>query len=555
MSRPRSTLAAVFFGARGTAQGPALERVDAEAFRGWCRLACDGLRRARAGIDALNVFPVADSDTGTNMLCTLEAVVAELDRERPTELGPAVRTAARASLWAARGSSGAILSQYLHGLADVLSDAVAVPAEGADGVVLQRAFARAADAAYAAVAEPMEGTILSVARAAAKAAGGAAGADLGAVVRAAADGGRTELARTPSQLAVLAASGVVDAGGQGLVVVLDALRAVVAGSADVADLPEVLAPRRSTTPIVESSTHAYEVQYLLDAPGDALVGLREELTGLGDTVTVVAGDGTHNVHAHVDDVGAAIEAGIARGRPHRIRVTRFADQCADAVDEAAAEPRVVALCPPGALADLFRQAGAAVIELVPDAVPGLGDVLSSVREHSSSQTVVLPNSRELRQLADDVAAAMGEQGRAVTVIPTRSPLQGLAAVAVHDRHRRFDDDVVAMSNAAGATRYAEVTRATTDAQTSAGPCRAGDVLGLIDDDVAVIGAQVREVACSLVDRLLIGGGELVTIVTATDVAGSIGEGLADYVTATRPAVEVVHYADGVPGSGVLIGVE
>jgi dihydroxyacetone kinase-like predicted kinase len=205
--------------------GRSRQRVDVEAFRLWCRRALDGLRQARTGIDALNVFPVADADTGTNLTFTLEAVVEALDgldAER-ADLGETARVAARASLWGARGSSGAILSQFLHGVADVLADPAVVSAAGADGTAVQVALARAADAAYAAVAEPMEGTILSVARVAAKAAAGADPADLGGVVRAALAGAQEELALTPSQLPVLAASGVVDAGGQGLVVVLDAL--------------------------------------------------------------------------------------------------------------------------------------------------------------------------------------------------------------------------------------------------------------------------------------------------------------------------------------------
>jgi dihydroxyacetone kinase-like predicted kinase len=196
-----------------------------------------------------------------------------------------------------------------------------------------------------------------------------------------------------------------------------------------------------------------------------------------------------------------------------------------------------------------------VLDLTPDERPTLGRLLSAVRELSDDQTVLLPNSREWREVADQVASELRGIGGTVTVIPTRSVLQGLAAVAVHDAGRRYDDDVVAMTGAAAATRYGEVTRAATDAFTSAGPCRAGDVLGLIDDDVAVIGDDVADVARGLLDRLLISGGELVTVVSGVETRNGLADELADYVTATRPAVEVVRYVAAVPGNGVLVGVE
>jgi dihydroxyacetone kinase-like predicted kinase len=169
--------------------------------------------------------------------------------------------------------------------------------------------------------------------------------------------------------------------------------------------------------------------------------------------------------------------------------------------------------------------------------------------------VVLPNARAFRDVADAAASAARLAGRSATVVPTRSPVQGLAALAVHDPGRRADDDAVAMSAAAAATRYAEVTRASFDALTSAGPCRAGDVLGLIDDDVATIGDDVDAVARELLDRMLIGGGELVTIVVGADAPATLGASLGDYLHATRPAVEMVVHDGGHPAYPVMLGVE
>ena len=209
--------------------------VDAATLRRWCRRSADALAVACTRIDALNVFPVADRDTGTNMLLTMEAAAAAADRSWRAGDQPAgvAEAAAAGSLRAARGSSGVILSRFLHGLAAGLATR-----ERADGAALQTAFAAAADAAYAAISEPVEGTIVSVARAAAKSAGDADPADLPAVVRAAVAGARAELARTPEQLPALAAAGVVDAAGQGLVVVLEALADSVDG-VTTAPVPDV----------------------------------------------------------------------------------------------------------------------------------------------------------------------------------------------------------------------------------------------------------------------------------------------------------------------------
>jgi DAK2 domain fusion protein YloV len=409
---------------------------------------------------------------------------------------------------------------------------------------MQRALTAAAEAAYAAVSEPVEGTILSVAAAAAKAARDADPADLLAVVRAAARAGSDELARTTEELPVLATAGVVDAGGQGLVVVLDALVDVIEG-VDTAPEPEI-APG-PVTGSVGGATFAYEVQYLLEAPTDAVPGLRARLRQLGDAVAVVTGNDLHNVHAHVDDVGAAIEAGIAVGRPSRISVTRFADQIISS--------RVVAVCPAGGLAALFRAAGATVIELGEDTSAVAGALTAAACATDVQSIVMLPNSRAMKELADEAARVARATGRTVTVVPTRSPVQGLAALAVHDPARGGADDAVVMSATAAATRYAEVTRAQHDALTSAGQCRAGDVLGLIDDDVAVIGDDIAVVARELLDRMLIGGGELVTIISGAAAPPSLSAELADYLQATRPAVEAVVHHGGQATYPLLLGVE
>ena len=526
----------------------ALDRLDAAAVRRWLDAARDALDRHRTEIDDLNVYPVPDGDTGTNLCLTMESVTAALPAagDLPTVLA----AAARGALLGARGNSGVILSQILRGAGEALGAGSAAD--------VQKALRRAAEAAYGAVAAPVEGTILSVARAAADAAEAADSDDLAAVVGAACRGAAEALRRTPSQLPALAAAGVVDAGGRGLCVVLEALASVVTGVAPPAAEPGLLV-RRDRSALVAareagSDAYAYEVQYLLDAP--AVDALKDTLAALGDSLVVVGGDGLWNVHVHVNDVGAAIEAGIAAGRPYRITVTRFADQiAAEPARPDVAGRAVVAVVQGPGLVGLYEAAGATVVTGGPSACPSTGGLLDAVLGTGAAEVVLLPNDGNVHAPATAAAAEARAVGRDVYVVPTRSPVQGLAALAVTDPERAFADDAIAMSAAASGTRWAEVTVAVRDAQTSAGACRAGDVLGLVDGDVAVIGADVAGVGWEVAERMLAAGGELVTIVTGADAPPGLGDGLAERVAASYPLVEVEVHAGGQPHYPLLLGVE
>jgi DAK2 domain fusion protein YloV len=529
------------------------EALDADALRRWCAWGHDALHAARAEIDALNVFPVADRDTGTNLLLTWEAVAGAGEESAARTVAALTRELADAAVQAAAGNSGVILARYLQALAD---DWRWLDAAAAADV--RRGLAAAASGATAAVAHPVEGTVLTVARAAAQGARAAEGADVARVLGAAVAAAEQALARTPEQLTVLREAGVVDAAGKGLVVLLGALAGAAAGERPAAAPSSgvaATAPSPDAAREAGSDGYAYEVQYLLDAADTAIPELREALGRIGDSLAVAGGGGVHNVHVHVNDIGAAIEAGIAAGRPYRITVTRFADSAPLPTPAPAPGSTLVAVVPAAGLAALFRAAGA-------DVVPGgagrdcsTADLVAAMRRSGAGQVVLLPNDRDLVSRAEAAADVLRAAGLTVAVLPSRSVVQGLAAVAVHDPARRFGDDVVAMSAAAAATRYGGVTRASSDAQTSAGRCRAGDILGLLDDDVALIGDDVADVSRGLLDRLLIGGGELVTLITGVDAAAGLVAGLTDYLAVTRPVVEVVTYDGGQPLFPLLVGVE
>jgi DAK2 domain fusion protein YloV len=538
---------------------------DLAAVRRFAHLAVQGLSAAREEIDALNVYPVPDGDTGTNMYLTMDAAQDALDEhlagagEEP-DLKAALHAYARGALLGARGNSGVILSQLIGALLRHMGQGGPDDRSAslfADGMVL------ATEAAYAAVGEPVEGTILSVAKAATLAAVHRAedpDARLGDVLTAAAGEARAALARTPDQMKLLRDSGVVDAGGRGLCVILDAAESAVTGQRAVgapAPMGHHAIPVPLPTGDLTPGGPAYEVMYLLDAEDDAISGLRAQLQGLGDSLVVVGGDGLWNVHVHVDDVGAAVEAGIEAGSPRRIRVTHFAEQVGRA-REKRAERRgraVVAVTAGDGLAAIFREAGALVIEGAPGRRPSTGEILTAIEESHAEEVVVLPNDPDSVGVAEAAAAAAEERGDVrVVVVPTRAQVQGIAAIAVHEPGRPFDSDVVHMTSAARGTRHGAITVATKQAMTTAGPCEPGDVLGVLQGDFAVVGNDLFEVGTAVLERLLTGGGELVTLVTGAD-CGDLAERTQSWVEAQHPGVDVLVYDGGQARYPLLVAVE
>ena len=535
-------------------------------------IATDALAGAREEIDALNVYPVPDGDTGTNMYLTVSAArdaVREAtggDPEAP--MREALSGFARGALLGARGNSGVILSEMLRAIVGRIADS---SPEERNATVMADALHLAAEASYAAVGEPVEGTMLTVFRAAAEAArelaadGSVRARD---VFTTAARAAREALARTPEQLQVLRDAGVVDAGGQGICVILDAAETALTGHRPV-PVPSALGqhhipiphPRTGELPEGDLSPDgpAYEVMYLLDAEDDGIAGLRARLAGLGDSLVVVGGQGLWNVHVHCDDVGAAIEAGIDAGRPHRVRVTHFAEQAAEArAAKGAAERegrRIVAVAAGPGLAALFEEAGAMVVTGGPGRRPSTGQLLEAITACGAHEVVVLPNDADSVRVAQIAAStAESDEGIRVAVIPTQAQVQGLAAIAVHEPGRTFDQDVLEMTATARHARHGAVTIAARQAMTMAGPCEPGDVLGVIDGDFAVIGDDPGEVTTTVLGRLLAAGGELVTLVSGEE-AGGLASEAAAWVDREHPHVDVVVYDGGQERYRLLMSVE
>ncbi|MCX5118296.1 DAK2 domain-containing protein [Micromonospora sp. NBC_00362] len=537
-----------------------LDTLDAAAVRRWCASGLAALKRHQGEIDQLNVYPVPDGDTGTNLVLTLtsaqQALAMDLDTlpdSGPTAHGHALRLMAQGALLGARGNSGVILSQILRGFADQVAGVPAVR-----GRELAAALRSGTTAAYTAVSRPVEGTVLTVVAAAAAAAEGADSDDLPTVAGVAARAAAEALARTPEQLPALARAGVVDAGGRGLCVLLDALVEVLTGERTARPAPTPRSAARPAATVARetgSDEYAYEVQFLLDAPAEAVAGLRRALDALGDSLVVVGDgrepEGTWNVHVHVNDVGAAVEAGVAAGRPYRISVTRFADQSESPSGPVVAGRAAVVVATGGGIADLFAAEGATVVP----GNPSTGELLDAVRSTGAARVVVLPNDANTEAVASAAAREAHRYGIKVSVVPTRSPVQALAALAVRDGDRRFEDDVIAMAEAAGACRYAEVCHASREALTVAGPCRPGDVLALVEGEVHLIGTDLTDTCAAVVDRMLGGGGEMVTLLAGVDAPAGLTDAVRAHVARRWPFVEVHTYPGGQPFYPLLVGIE
>lgn len=525
--------------------------LNATAFRAWTQLCAGALSSARAEIDALNVFPVPDSDTGTNAYLTfLSGADAVTGLGADVPLPALVKAYVDGLLTGAKGNTGVILSQLVRACFRDL-DLEGGEITAAD---VARSFVAASEAAWAAVGMPVEGTILSVAKAAGLEATAAAedGVDGRTVFGRAARGAREALARTPEQMPLLARAGVVDAGGRALVVVLDATEQALTG--------RIPAPAASSIPMpvvvagddLSADGPSYEVMYLLEADDDRITDLRAALMPLGDSLVVVGGERLWNVHVHVDDVGAAIEAGIAVGRPYRIAVTHFADQIA----RVPRTGRVVIAATTGAgLTALCQEAGATALEFTRDRPLTIAEMSASLRDVGADEVIVLPNNQRYVRQFEAAAQAARQDGVRVAVIPTHAQVQGLAALAVHDPGLGFDEVVVAMSSAAAHTQHGAVTVATEPGMTMVGPCEAGDVLGVVAGDFAVVGQDILAVAYEVIERILSPAGEMLTVVLGDGAEGLIEESISGYLRTLRPDVDLVVYDGGQENYPLFIAVE
>jgi DAK2 domain fusion protein YloV len=544
----------------------------------------DALRANQDAINRLNVYPVPDGDTGTNMALTLESVVAEIDGTNGSSgpSGPDMKAVCKAishgSLMGARGNSGVILSQVLRGLADGFSGVDAVgPLEVA------AAFSAASDAAYKAVMRPVEGTILTVAREAAEGARGASerGADLVEILEAARRGGADALERTPELLPVLKQAGVVDAGGAGLLLLFDAFLAVTAGrpletrfAVPASGTAQRPGPRGAADPSAPGHDGAeadvsglrYEVMYLLEAADEAIPAFRDVWAGVGDSIVVVGGDGLWNCHIHTDDIGAAIEAALDAGRPRNIRVTDLLEQVEEErwvreageqdTDEWVGPPpvtAVVAVATGGGVRRIFRSLGVHQVVTGGQSMnPSTAQILEAVEAAPSNEVVVLPNNKNIIPVAEQVRALTRKE---VRVVPTTGIPEGFAALLAYDPEAPGGQNEDAMREAAGRVVSGEVTRAVRASDSSAGPIAEGDWLGLSRKGIEVVAPDLAEAARALLDKLVSDDHEIVCIIEGEGAAPAQTRQLTEWLAERHPGVGHEVHHGGQPLYPYLFSIE
>ena len=552
-----------------------LVQFDAAAVRALVEGYRDALAEHREAINRLNVYPVPDGDTGTNMALTLRAVCEELAAAgEDADMATTCKAISHGSLMGARGNSGVILSQILRGLAEVFREG-----EHAGPAEVSRGLTQASSAAYGAVMKPVEGTILTVVRESAEAARDAVagGGDLVTVLDAARDRGDDALARTPQMLPVLAQAGVVDAGGAGFLLLLDVALHVVDGrkvpepvidaGADLDGLAALAHDEHDHAGIADLR---YEVMYFLEAPDETIPAFKDLWAGIGDSIVVVGGDGIWNCHIHTDDIGAAIEAAVDVGRPRKIRVTDLLEQVEEErwVREGAAsggsvdapphasepvETAVVAVSLGDGVRRIFHSLGVQQVVTGGQTMnPSTADLLAAVEACPADRVVILPNNKNIIPVAEQVGA---HTAKVVRVVPTRGVSEAFAALLAYDPEADADANAHAMLAAASSVVAGEVTRAVRDSAADAGRIEEGDWLGISRSGIEVIDADLVGACCGLLDRLIADGHEILTIIEGEGAGVATTRRICEWLGEHHPDVEAEVHHGGQPLYPYLFGIE
>lgn len=556
--------------ARAAAATRSAGSLSATALRGLFAASSAWLDRNAGAIDAINVYPVPDGDTGSNMAGTLRDTLATVGSGLHAA-GDVSAALARGALRAARGNSGVILSQILKGFAEATAGA-----ERVDGPALAAALSRGSRAAYAALREPVEGTILTVVRAAAEAAEAIRSAEPLPVLEAALQGARKALARTPDLLPVLKQAGVVDSGGLGLVVLLEGAVQFLRGEASPAEIhaPDAI---REDWLAQTAATHAqpgaafgYCTEFVLTAARLDLDGLRGRLEALGDSVIVVGDASAARVHLHAQDPGAALSLAGALGPLIRIKIDNMQAQSEGVVtaarETASTSAAPLASAPPAAVAIVAVVAGAGLTEvlrslgaaqIVPGGAtmnPSVEQLRAAIEAAPAPAVIVLPNHRHIVLAAEQAARLSDKQ---VEALPTSSIVQGISALLAFRDDLGLAENAAAMRRAAAAAHTVEVTRASR-ATTVAGlpePVAAGQAIALIDGRLEVAAGTLEDALLTAVARLAPGEDAVATLYFGEGVDEATAAGAAARIRTGFPQLALQSVAGGQPHYPYILGLE
>ncbi len=530
---------------RAVCDGEALKRLAA-AGRNW-------LDRHHATVNQLNVFPVPDGDTGTNMLMTMRNAVKEAERDGSNHAGQVAALIAHGAMMGSRGNSGTILSQLWQGFAHVLKEQETLSAD-----LLVRGLREAAETAYRGVVQPVEGTILTVAREAAKEAEAAypETQDMIAILERVVARAKDALARTPEMLPILKKAGVVDSGGSGLVYILEGILLYLQGeeitvehelaAEAVEDLAAALAPE-------DEMGYGYDVQFILQGENLDVNVVRSAIDQMGWSTLVVGDERAIKVHVHVHDPGIPISYAVSLGAISDVVVENMQEQFHEYVRERAAEQSesepeiaapelntdsiaVVSVASGQGLARVFRQLGTAqLIDGGQTNNPSTQEILDAIQRTPTHKVIVLPNNKNIILAAEQAARLATDQE--VIVIPTRTMPQGIGAMLPYDTNGDFEAVAEAMRQAKDEITTGEVTTATRSVELNGVSVQEGQIIGLVDGALAVAGNNIGQVLKDLIAQMCADDCELITLYYGENVQEGEALALMEELSALYPEPE------------------
>lgn len=507
-------------------------------------------------INELNVFPVPDGDSGTNMLLTMQSACAETE-EAPGTAGGVMRAAAHGALMGARGNSGVILSQLFRGLAETLADA-----ESFDAAAFARGLRAGAEQAYLAVQQPVEGTILTVAREMANAAGDAAhiSHDLRYVLTAVVAEGQRSVARTPQLFPLLAKAGVVDAGAQGLFVIWQGALKLVNG--EQIDANVELAAHASVQELAAPEGWGFDIQCIIRGAGLDVDGIRSRIEAMGESVLVVGDATLVKVHAHAPTPGPILDYCVSSGVVSHVIVENMEEQYqerllaqarAPIAQEAISGIATVVVVSGAGLQRVFESLGTS--RLVPGGAtmnPSVQDLLSAIEGVAADNVILLPNDKNIA-LAARQAAQLSK--KAVRIVPSVTVPQGIAALLAFNFQADLDANAATMTRALGHVETGEITRAVRSVTIDGLDIQAGQIIGLMNGQLCVAGDDYEAVAVDTMRKMRMADCEIATIYYGAEVTPQAAGALAGVVREVFPQLEVDVHSGGQPHAHYIISAE
>jgi uncharacterized protein len=519
---------------------------DLDSLRLLVRGAVGALERSRQRIDDLNVYPVPDGDTGTNLLLTVRGVAEALDETSTSDRAALAHEVTRAALLSARGNSGVILSQIVRGAAESLGGS-----ETIDPPAVARAFRAAADTGYAAVREPVEGTILTVIRELADEAEARAATtnDPAALLEALVERGDVAVVDTQQQLDVLRRAGVVDAGAAGLVELLRGIAAAASGEELPEPSPRADLPAQAVHQ--ELSRYRYCTTFVIEGDDLDAGAVERDLGKLGDSLLVVGDRTALKAHVHTDDTDAALAVGNAVGTVEAVEIADMHRQTEEREKRLAARSAVVAVVAGEGNRRLFDSLGAArLVEGGQTMNPPAADLVAAVEAANAGEVVLLPNNANV-VLAAEQAATLSD--RPVHVVPTRSLQEGLAALVAFNPDLSAEENAEEMRQALKDVVTGEVTTASRDAEVDGVAIRQGEYLGLLDGHAVAAGPSFADVARAVAEGLLHEPRDVLTLLVG--VGAPQLNGLVDDLAAGHPELEIDLHEGGQPHYQLLLSAE